>query len=130
MKDVLVGIIGFYIVILLMAILIIGGIPTDTSNMIFIFATIYIPLFLPLAISIFGLKAVDSIDKIEIKKFSKIGMGYFLLEIIFYFIYYIDGLLFAFNKIRDFGRGPIKHLCRSEERRVGKECRSRWSPYH
>src|SRR4029077_4885747 len=23
-------------------------------------------------------------------------------------------------------RGP----CRSEERRVGKECRSRWSPYH
>ena len=23
-----------------------------------------------------------------------------------------------------------RHLCRSEERRVGKECRSRWSPYH
>src|SRR3712207_1840468 len=23
-----------------------------------------------------------------------------------------------------------KILCRSEERRVGKECRSRWSPYH
>ena len=22
------------------------------------------------------------------------------------------------------------HVCRSEERRVGKECRSRWSPYH
>ena len=22
------------------------------------------------------------------------------------------------------------HLIRSEERRVGKECRSRWSPYH
>ena len=21
-------------------------------------------------------------------------------------------------------------VCRSEERRVGKECRSRWSPYH
>ena len=26
---------------------------------------------------------------------------------------------------------PIgNHICRSEERRVGKECRSRWSPYH
>ena len=25
---------------------------------------------------------------------------------------------------------PIKYLDRSEERRVGKECRSRWSPYH
>src|SRR2546428_7914324 len=24
----------------------------------------------------------------------------------------------------------IAHLVRSEERRVGKECRSRWSPYH
>ena len=24
----------------------------------------------------------------------------------------------------------IASLCRSEERRVGKECRSRWSPYH
>ena len=24
----------------------------------------------------------------------------------------------------------IKNLTRSEERRVGKECRSRWSPYH
>ena len=24
----------------------------------------------------------------------------------------------------------IRPLCRSEERRVGKECRSRWSPYH
>ena len=24
----------------------------------------------------------------------------------------------------------IKNLFRSEERRVGKECRSRWSPYH
>ena len=24
----------------------------------------------------------------------------------------------------------IAHKVRSEERRVGKECRSRWSPYH
>ena len=24
----------------------------------------------------------------------------------------------------------IMHCIRSEERRVGKECRSRWSPYH
>src|SRR2546422_6987873 len=25
---------------------------------------------------------------------------------------------------------PPRHMKRSEERRVGKECRSRWSPYH
>ena len=24
----------------------------------------------------------------------------------------------------------VKKVVRSEERRVGKECRSRWSPYH
>ena len=29
---------------------------------------------------------------------------------------------------RTFWKGT--RLCRSEERRVGKECRSRWSPYH
>ena len=38
------------------------------------------------------------------------------------------------------GKCPLTYLCpnhslihlphRSEERRVGKECRSRWSPYH
>ena len=36
---------------------------------------------------------------------------------------------YIFNTIRD-----VYHLYgfqqRSEERRVGKECRSRWSPYH
>ena len=31
--------------------------------------------------------------------------------------------------VRDDGRG-IPTDIRSEERRVGKECRSRWSPYH
>src|SRR2546430_7127601 len=30
----------------------------------------------------------------------------------------------------DFRRANIKATRRSEERRVGKECRSRWSPYH
>ena len=27
-------------------------------------------------------------------------------------------------------RTPMRDALRSEERRVGKECRSRWSPYH
>ena len=41
------------------------------------------------------------------------------------------------NSIREHGilqpilvRETEKELTRSEERRVGKECRSRWSPYH
>ena len=29
-----------------------------------------------------------------------------------------------------FNVDPLRELTRSEERRVGKECRSRWSPYH
>ena len=35
-------------------------------------------------------------------------------------------------KILASGRGEVaeKIIARSEERRVGKECRSRWSPYH
>src|SRR3989454_4334108 len=28
------------------------------------------------------------------------------------------------------GAAPVRNAVRSEERRVGKECRSRWSPYH
>ena len=31
---------------------------------------------------------------------------------------------------RDAGWVVLPKLTRSEERRVGKECRSRWSPYH
>src|SRR5256884_1669468 len=35
-------------------------------------------------------------------------------------------------KISDSGRirNELQTMIRSEERRVGKECRSRWSPYH
>ena len=45
----------------------------------------------------------------------------------------IEGLNPAYGTIRlrqvDFA-GNNENLTRSEERRVGKECRSRWSPYH
>ena len=40
------------------------------------------------------------------------------------------------NSITENGKELTNHIranlnkCRSEERRVGKECRSRWSPYH
>src|SRR2546428_7566430 len=36
-----------------------------------------------------------------------------------------NGALLQFEKIY-----PLDAAYRSEERRVGKECRSRWSPYH
>ena len=39
------------------------------------------------------------------------------------------------EKFENLGMGPVyteirARFLRSEERRVGKECRSRWSPYH
>ena len=35
------------------------------------------------------------------------------------------------SQVRPVGKREITHAReRSEERRVGKECRSRWSPYH
>ena len=34
------------------------------------------------------------------------------------------------EKIQETFNKDLKELKRSEERRVGKECRSRWSPYH
>ena len=49
----------------------------------------------------------------------------FLLFILASFTDFIDGFIARkYNKISDLGK------LRSEERRVGKECRSRWSPYH
>ena len=46
---------------------------------------------------------------------------------------YETGLIHAplpLNTSRSFEENALKKEVRSEERRVGKECRSRWSPYH
>ena len=39
-------------------------------------------------------------------------------------------LIAEFGKIGSNLNQIARHFNRSEERRVGKECRSRWSPYH
>ena len=36
----------------------------------------------------------------------------------------------VWGALKEIGEISIPELARSEERRVGKECRSRWSPYH
>ena len=43
---------------------------------------------------------------------------------------FISSVHVFFMNIRLGGRFGIDEVDRSEERRVGKECRSRWSPYH
>src|SRR2546430_13127963 len=39
-------------------------------------------------------------------------------------------LVDALTLMKDHGISGVPVVTRSEERRVGKECRSRWSPYH
>ena len=41
-----------------------------------------------------------------------------------------QGLVHGFNLFKYLSRSDVTWNPRSEERRVGKECRSRWSPYH
>ena len=40
-----------------------------------------------------------------------------------------DGSI-TFSERSVFPTSCVKKITRSEERRVGKECRSRWEPYH
>ena len=53
-------------------------------------------------------------------------MVFFTGEAPIYQIGTCDNLIGSVNLYQDKPEGII----RSEERRVGKECRSRWSPYH
>src|ERR1041385_1713199 len=54
-----------------------------------------------------------------------LGMSLCLAALTFLVAFYVD-------KPTDFSSFPslLLFVTRSEERRVGKECRSRWSPYH
>ena len=46
-------------------------------------------------------------------------------------IYYLSFATKTMDTLkRTDARAALKEVRRSEERRVGKECRSRWSPYH
>ena len=62
-----------------------------------------------------------------------------LVFIIGYDSYHVENFSTGFSRIHnlllrmyplDFTIIKELYLTRSEERRVGKECRSRWSPYH
>ena len=45
-------------------------------------------------------------------------------------MYKYDGIGLAACQVGVLKRIVVYDIDRSEERRVGKECRSRWSPYH
>src|SRR5256885_15941953 len=61
------------------------------------------------------------------------SLGIQLLELVFLRVSQINGCAFCVDMhTRELlSRGEdLQRINRSEERRVGKECRSRWSPYH
>ena len=90
------------------------------------------------------MKGAEDADRIFNEQLERTGAGYFD----FYLLHSIEeGSIDRFESfdcfnwgIRKKAEGKIRHfgcsfhgspeLLRSEERRVGKECRSRWSPYH
>ena len=47
----------------------------------------------------------------------------------FGFVFFVEEIFFKIFKLF-FPDSLISAIARAEERRVGKECRSRWSPYH
>ena len=55
-----------------------------------------------------------------------------LLKAAYYFIYlfHIPAFVYLSGSLSRTDFGVKQGAERSEERRVGKECRSRWSPYH
>ena len=81
---------------------------------------------------IISIDAEKASDKIQhpfmIKALQKVGIEGTFLNII-KAIYDKPTAIIVLNgeKLKPF---PLRSGTRSEERRVGKECRSRWSPYH
>src|SRR2546430_9236342 len=72
---------------------------------------------------------------LPISKFTGSAWNYFGANLAARFYWSLDSnhkLVIASQSILDaiVGDLPYDALSRSEERRVGKECRSRWSPYH
>ena len=59
---------------------------------------------------------------------DRLGFVNTLLSISVYALVFVMGLRMGANREVTDNLGVIG--VRSEERRVGKECRSRWSPYH
>ena len=67
-------------------------------------------------------------DVTVVDDLSRGNAGLLPLEAHFYPIDILTPQFQEFMAARHFD--AVIHLARSEERRVGKECRSRWSPYH
>src|SRR5256884_9431221 len=71
-----------------------------------------------------GVESIDCLKKILPEKAIMGGAAYIASRIA------EPGVIVQTGQMARLRFGPVFELQRSEERRVGKECRSRWSPYH
>ena len=75
----------------------------------------------------------DEVDPLRIYFFGISEGGYGSQRLASYYVDYLAGAgpMAGGEPLINAPVENCQHiLCRSEERRVGKECRSRWSPYH
>ena len=70
----------------------------------------------------------DEVETIIVKDLSRLGREY--LQVGQYTEIYFPEKGVRFIAVNDGVDSLVESSNRSEERRVGKECRSRWSPYH
>ena len=69
---------------------------------------------------------LESLSKMEYIKSSKIpNIDLYMDQVLTFMNGHLENA-----KRYDSDKVMTKTMIRSEERRVGKECRSRWSPYH
>src|ERR1039457_5298219 len=80
-----------------------------------------------LNILIYFLNKISIFYRIILLLIDKIIIIYIIIKFIYNFI--SSTLVLKFN-VSNKDEYPKRDRSRSEERRVGKECRSRWSPYH
>ena len=72
-----------------------------------------------------GYTITDITDPVEVQSYIEQQGGEYTADIMA-----VHQVTFTDYTANDGSAHPEKTWSRSEERRVGKECRSRWSPYH
>ena len=111
----------------------------DLSDLVYIHPWAFVILeaialvVLILGVSIWGFKLFDW----TLNKWKLLVGGFAIYGIMYCYLTIYDQVLIAYNPAFETTQNQAAlqvstqgAVLRSEERRVGKECRSRWSPYH
>ena len=75
-------------------------------------------------------EAIFNAIPMTLKSAVSVGIGLFVAFVGLHSARFLSYKFFSSQPLAQLSHGLPFSLTRSEERRVGKECRSRWSPYH